>query len=351
MKEIFEQISRLKGYNEKVFYGDVFGDNGTYKREFMIILNELTECEKKEFYDGYPPEYGVYFDSELKKNEPYDPEDILSAEKVIQEIIADNELGVEKLKIQRQENKKRILEYRNLLKAGKEYGISDQQLEIQMPSMQKPYSKNAEIVDLPKEYAHILKTPNILDCINTRKSRRKFNEDELSLTELAYLLWSTQGVRKLKENKYNLRTVPSGGARQPFETYLTVNHVTGLKPGVYRYLALEHKLMKICEDHDLKDKMTDYANGQKFVGHCAVCFIWTAIPYRMEWRYTLQAKKDILIEAGHVCQNLYLACESIGAGTCGIAAYDQEQVDALIGADGVDEMTVYLAPVGRYDQS
>jgi SagB-type dehydrogenase family enzyme len=94
--------------------------------------------------------------------------------------------------------------------------------------------------------------------------------------------------------------------------------------------------------------MAEYAHDQKFVGYCAACFIWTAIPYRMEWRYTLQAKKDILIEAGHVCQNLYLACEAINAGTCGIAAYDQKKIDKLLDIDGKDEMTVYLAPVGYY---
>lgn len=43
-------------------------------------------------------------------------------------------------------------------------------------------------------------------------------------------------------------------------------------------------------------------------------FIWTAIPYRMEWRYGLDSHKVIAMDAGHVGQNLYLACEAIGAG-------------------------------------
>jgi len=251
------------------------------------------------------------------------------------------------VKLQREKDKKRIMEYREILKAGKDYGVSDQELGLAMPPMQKAYDENAELIDLPDDYSDVLQKANILDCINDRKSRRKFSDEELSLSELAYLLWSTQGVRKVIKDRVNYRTVPSGGARQPFETYLSINHVTGLKPGVYRYLAFEHKLLLLNEDSYLKTKMSDYAHGQKFVGHCAVCFIWAVIPYRMEWRYTLQAKKDMLIEAGHVCQNLYLACESINAGTCGIAAYDQEKVDELIGVDGVDEMAIYLAPVGR----
>jgi nitroreductase len=53
------------------------------------------------------------------------------------------------------------------------------------------------------------------------------------------------------------------------------------------------------------------------------------------------------LDAGHVCQNLYLASEAIGAGTCAIAAYDQEKMDALLDVDGMEEFTIYLAPVGK----
>jgi nitroreductase len=51
-------------------------------------------------------------------------------------------------------------------------------------------------------------------------------------------------------------------------------------------------------------------------------------------------------ESGHVCQNLYLASEAIGAGACAIT-YDQAKVDAILGVDGKDEFTIYIAPVGK----
>lgn len=63
---------------------------------------------------------------------------------------------------------------------------------------------------------------------------------------------------------------------------------------------------------------------QSFVGRVPVAFTWTAIPYRMEWRYDLATHKATALDAGHVCQNLYLACAAIGAGTCAVAAYHQE---------------------------
>jgi SagB-type dehydrogenase family enzyme len=91
----------------------------------------------------------------------------------------------------------------------------------------------------------------------------------------------------------------------------------------------------------------DRAWFQNFIGKSAVIFVWAAISYKTEWRYSIISYKDILIEGGHICQNLYLACETIGAGTCAIAAYEQKVLDELIQVDGENEMTVYISPVGK----
>lgn len=225
--------------------------------------------------------------------------------------------------------------------------VSDQDRGIPMPAPQKPYDEGAQVFDLPQPDESILKKAHILECLFDRKSRRKFTEESLSIRELAYLLWATQGVRRVMPGGWSYRTVPSGGARHPFETYLAVSRVDGLEPGVYRYLPLQHRLVFLFPAQDLSDKLPKLTGGRSWVGKAAVCFVWSAVPYRSEWRYGLAARKDVLIEAGHVCQNLYLACESICCGTCAIVGYDQDAVDALLGLDGEDEMVVYLAPVGK----
>jgi SagB-type dehydrogenase family enzyme len=97
----------------------------------------------------------------------------------------------------------------------------------------------------------------------------------------------------------------------------------------------------------LEEAVVRAAMGQGFVGRGAVTFLWTTIPGRMEWRYGEASYKVIALDAGHVCQNLYLACEAIGAGTCAVAAYDQDASDALLGLDGDTEFTIYMAPVGK----
>ena len=144
----------------------------------------------------------------------------------------------------------------------------------------------------------------------------------------------------------SLRTVPSAGARHPFETYLLVNRVEGVSPGLYRYLPLEHKLC-FLKAGDAPAHAVHRACLEQYVLESAVTFVWTVVPYRTEWRYSLLAHRVILMDAGHVCQNLYLACEAIGAGTCAIGADHQAALDAALEVDGEEEFAIYVAPVGR----
>ena len=239
---------------------------------------------------------------------------------------------------------KTIAEYREFLKGdlwGKlEEFDTDQKKGLSSPPMQKPYPDGAQLLKLvPPEDFSLGKTP-LIDAIAQRRSKRKFLPEALTLEELSFLLWATQGP---SGSSYRLRTAPSAGARHPFETYLIINNVDGVKPGLYRYLVVEHALLLL----GTAPKITDACLGQAFCDDAAVVFVWTAIPYRTEWRYSIIAHKMIAIDAGHVCQNLYLACGAIQAGTCGIGAYDHKKIDALIGVDGAEEFTVYLAPVGK----
>jgi SagB-type dehydrogenase family enzyme len=229
-----------------------------------------------------------------------------------------------------------------------DFSETDQNRGVNPPPVQKPLPSGAQIRELPKSDA-LKNIPEISlsDAIKNRKSRRAFLREPVTIFELSFLLWATQGIRKIIDKGHAYRTVPSAGCRHALETYLCVLNVEGLEAGIYRYLPLEHNLLFQFTEDNLKEKIVEAAFRQPYPGKASVTFIWTAIPYRMEWRYGLAAHKVIAIDAGHVCQNLYLACEAIGAGTCAIAAYDQEALDRLLRIDGMDEFAIYLAPVGR----
>ncbi|MCK9232675.1 MAG: SagB/ThcOx family dehydrogenase [Syntrophales bacterium] len=229
-----------------------------------------------------------------------------------------------------------------------DFSRTDQNRGVAPPPVQKPCPTDAERIDLtPCDRFGALGRIDLETAIRNRESRRSYRREPLAREELSFLLWATQGVRQPPFAGHALRTVPSAGCRHAFETYLCVLNVRGLAPGIYRYLPMEHRLLLEFSEERLDEKIRRAALGQHHPGSAAVTFIWTALPYRMEWRYGLAAHKVIALDAGHVCQNLYLACEAIGAGACAIAAYDQEAMDALLKIDGQDEFTIYLASVGK----
>ncbi len=220
------------------------------------------------------------------------------------------------------------------------------------PPIQKSYSPDAVRLDLVAPDKFAIGSLSVRDAIRNRRSRREFSAAPFSLEELSYLLWATQGISKIDRDQSGgviaqFRTVPSGGARHPFETYLFVNRVEGVKPGLYRYLPVEHQLLVIGEYPNLGKQVTAACYGQGFIGSSAVTFVWTAIPYRTEWKYGTIAEKLVAIEVGHLCQNLYLAIESIHSGVCSAMSYDQSRMDALLGVDGRDEFAIYLAAAGK----
>ena len=224
----------------------------------------------------------------------------------------------------------------------------DQQRGIPAPPIEKPWPAEATLIPLVAPHDFSLGEMPLREVIGRRESRRKYAPLPLTLEELSFLLWATQGVKDVVGGGAAVRrTVPSGGSRHPFETYLAIHRVEGLAPGLYRYLSVAHKLCLLREDPAISRKAAEACRKQSFIGEAAVVFMWTAIPYRMEWRYSVLSPKIIALDAGHVCQNLYLASESIDAGTCAIGAYIQSEVDALLGVDGKDELTVYAAAVGK----
>ncbi len=225
-------------------------------------------------------------------------------------------------------------------------GESDQKKKKEKPLLQLDYDKSKPLIDLPKPDKIKVTEVDLREAIEKRESVRKYRDDSLTLEELAWLLWSTQGVKEVG-GVWTKRIVPSAGARHAFETYILANRVEGLKPGVYRYLALDHKLIEHNLDEDIADRIVEGAYGQSMVKHCAATFIWVAVPYRITWRYQVRAYRYLHLDVGHVCQNLYLAAENVDSGVCAIAAYFDEKMNDILGLDGEEQFVIYLASLGK----
>lgn len=227
---------------------------------------------------------------------------------------------------------------------------TDQNQGMAPPPLQKPPGPDQQLIALPgPEDFKAFAGTDLLAAIGRRRSHRRFKPQPLTLTELALLLWATQGVQEIVGQGTALRTVPSAGCRHTFETYLLITQVEDLPSGLYRYLPVEHALVfeRPLDPAQIRSALVPATLNQSFVASAPVTFAWTTLPYRMEWRYDLAAHRVIAIDVGHLCQNLYLACEAINAGTCAIAAYNQDLMDQLLGVDGDEEFCIYLAPVGK----
>lgn len=224
--------------------------------------------------------------------------------------------------------------------------VSDQEKKLPQPPLCKA-PMGGERTVLPRDFSALPEGGGLYDLLTRRLSARIYTEGELSLLQLSFLLWATQGVRAMRGRAYaTLRTVPSGGARHAFETYLVVRYVEGLRPGAYHYLPMEHALEFLHPVERLEDVVSDTLCGQSWTAKASVIFYWSVVPYRAEWRYGPYAYAPLLVDAGHVGENLYLACASQGLGTCGLRAFRHELCCELFGLDGEEEFIVYAAPVG-----
>ena len=224
-------------------------------------------------------------------------------------------------------------------------GESDQFRNLPQPPLELEAESNKKILALPNPKALEVNV-KLVDAMENRRSHRRYSDEPLTLEELSFLLWCTQGVKRISHN-VTFRMVPSAGARHAFETYILVNKVNGLSPGLYRYLALEHKLQEVEIGDEIADKLAYACLGQTFIKASAVTFIWLAVPYRMTWRYGERGYRYMLLDAGHVAQNLYLAAEAIDCGSCVIGAYDDDAVNQLLGIDGKEQFAIYLATSGK----
>jgi SagB-type dehydrogenase family enzyme len=215
------------------------------------------------------------------------------------------------------------------------------------PDLELPVPEGADLIALPKSEDLRIPAADLRTVIEQRRSLRRYAETPLSLEELSYLLWLTQGVKRVTARPATLRTVPSAGARHAFETYVLVNRVTDLPAGLYRFIATQHALLRLPAPEDVTEQVMGATHKQESIAQSAVTMIWSAVTERMSWRYVERSMRYLFLDAGHVCQNLYLAAESIGCGVCAIDAFEDEFMNEVLGLDGVDQFAIYLGTVGK----
>jgi SagB-type dehydrogenase family enzyme len=194
--------------------------------------------------------------------------------------------------------------------------------------------------------------PSLLDfdeVVLTRRSAREFTGAPLELGEVAKLLQLAYGITGSAdldgEVQQQFRASPSGGALYPLEVYALPLQVRGLRPGVYHYHPAAHALEEVARG-GVRRQLERITHTPE-IGTAAVAIALTGISAKSRIKYGERGYRFMLLEAGHVAQNLLLTARALRLGAVAIGGFVDDELDALLDIDGVDEVSLYLVAIGR----
>jgi len=190
---------------------------------------------------------------------------------------------------------------------------------------------------------------NLENAFKTRHSTREFNiSKELSFDEFSTLINYSAGIKSAnKDVAPNLvrRFYPSGGARYPLEIYLGIQRVENIKPGIYHYNTKDNSLENIGG----KEWLDELLPGLYYPWsrEAAVVFIITAVWDRNFIKYKDRGYRIVLMETGHLAQNLALTAASLNIGCCNSVGFSNGKINEVFDIENEDESSLYMAVLGK----
>jgi SagB-type dehydrogenase family enzyme len=180
------------------------------------------------------------------------------------------------------------------------------------------------------------------DVLARRKSEPPAVRLALRLSDLATILGTAYGVRVCDDRPR--RPVPSGGALYPLELYVLPLEVGGLGRSAFHYHPFRHRLepLKPFAEVDLAAALVDPSLADR----AALVLVVTTVVWRTRFKYGLRGYRFALLEAGHLVQNVLLVAAALGLAAVPLGGWYDRRVDELVGADGLDEASVYLVSIG-----
>jgi SagB-type dehydrogenase family enzyme len=190
--------------------------------------------------------------------------------------------------------------------------------------------------------------------IDGRRSLRAFADTELELPALGKILHQTYGMTGeclIPEDNTPprpARAAPSAGALYPGEIYLGVRRVSGLEPGIYHYEVPTHALAQLRAG-DPTDQLFEVCCWQEYARQAAVVVLIAAAMHRTKRKYGERGYRYVLLDLGHLAQNLYLSCTALGLAVTTTGGFFDDVANELLRLDGVDESVMYVAFLGPSD--
>ncbi|WP_088334592.1 SagB/ThcOx family dehydrogenase [Methanopyrus sp. KOL6] len=194
-------------------------------------------------------------------------------------------------------------------------------------------------VELPKPLKMEM---SMSEALEKRRSIREYRDEPITLKELSTVLWAAQGITDPR----GFRTAPSAGALYPLRVFVVVRKVEGLAPGIYVYDPKTHTL-GLVRRGDFTAELQRACLDQEWVGRAAVDLVIVGYERVLRSKYGERSFRYMALEAGHVGQNVYLACTALGLGTVAVGAFYDDRVKEILGITEGDAVPLYVFPIGR----
>ncbi|MFT7561260.1 MAG: SagB-type dehydrogenase family enzyme [Flavobacteriales bacterium] len=220
-----------------------------------------------------------------------------------------------------------------ILNASRNYKVLENTVKIRLPQTNEVQSSLAESLEL-------------------RKSCRSFSDDPISDLKLSTILKnSLASTRKLIDKssgaETHARPYPSGGGLYPIDIYLIIRNIEGISACVAHYDARSHSISILNNSiNDPALKKTFLLEAEQYK-HVPVIVVFTSVTQRSTAKYGNRGYRLALLEAGHAAQNISLSCASEHVGCTAWASYFDDEVNELLGIDGVNESVVHTLLLGN----
>jgi SagB-type dehydrogenase family enzyme len=189
-----------------------------------------------------------------------------------------------------------------------------------------------------------------LPVLLRRRSQRDLAGEPLALADVADVLFAGLGVRHVERHPVLgtqvFKLAPSGGARNPIEGYLCAYAVDGVAPGAYRYDGAARTLVPRARGPLPPPRLL--LARQDWTDRAAAVILLAATFERTSWKYRHPgAYRVVLLEAGHVAQNLLVAACALGLAATPTCAFVDSVCEPLLGLQGAGHGLLHAVVLGR----
>jgi SagB-type dehydrogenase family enzyme len=191
------------------------------------------------------------------------------------------------------------------------------------------------------------------DAVARRLSCRRFSSNATAAASLSTILWNAYAFRTslpLGAIEFRERPVPSAGALYPLELYVVARRVQDVESGVYHYAPVTHGLELVRDVAVPPGLLTELFMGQHYVEGASAVLVIACEPERSLKKYGDRGYRYVLLEAGHVAQNVNLTAAALGLGSYNVGGFFDDELARLLMVDEDHEVPLYAIAVGVPDE-